>query len=346
MSKETLKNQEPESREVLLTQQETDEDRVLNLSLRPQRLEEFIGQPELVENLQVAIQAAKQRSEPLEHLLLSGPQGLGKTTLAYIIAHEMETKITATSGPAIERAGDLIGILTNLAEGDVLFIDEIHRLSKVVEEFLYPAMEQFQIDFVIDKGPYAKTIKFNLKRFTLVGATTRSGLLSSPLRARFGLNQHLNFYEDEDLVRILERSAGLLGISMEKEGAQEIARRSRGTPRIANRLLRRVRDYAQVKGTGAVDRSVSEKALEAQGIDVRGLDELDRRVLRVIFQQYSGGPVGLEALAATMNEEADTLVDVVEPFLLKAGFLRRTPRGREATLSAREHLGMTPKSWL
>ena len=346
MSKETLKNQEPESREILLTQQETDEDRVLNLSLRPQRLEEFIGQPELVENLQVAIQAAKQRSEPLEHLLLSGPQGLGKTTLAYIIAHEMGTKITATSGPAIERAGDLIGILTNLAEGDIFFIDEIHRLSKVVEEFLYPAMEQFQIDFVIDKGPYAKTIKFNLKRFTLVGATTRSGLLSSPLRARFGLNQHLNFYEDEDLVQILERSAGLLGISMEKEGAQEIGRRARGTPRIANRLLRRVRDYAQVKGTGAVDRTVSEKALEAQGIDARGLDELDRRVLRVIFQQYSGGPVGLEALAATMNEEADTLVDVVEPFLLKAGFLRRTPRGREATLSAREHLGMTPKSWI
>ena len=335
-----------EEREVFLTQQETDEDRVLNLSLRPQKLEEFIGQPELVENLKIAIQAARQRGEPLEHLLLSGPQGLGKTTLAYIISREMETKVTATSGPAIERAGDLIGILTNLGEGDVLFIDEIHRMSKVVEEFLYPAMEQFQIDFVIDKGPYAKTIKFNLKRFTLVGATTRSGLLSSPLRARFGLTHHLNFYGQEELVQILERSSGLLGISLEKEGASEIARRARGTPRIANRLLRRVRDYAQVKNAGAMDPEVAKKALDAQGIDVLGLDEVDRRVLKAIFQHYNGGPVGLEALAATLNEEVDTLVDVVEPYLLKAGLLRRTPRGREATLEAREHLGLTPKSWL
>ena len=335
-----------DEREVLLTQQETDEDRVLNLSLRPQNLEEFVGQPDLVENLRIAIQAAKQRGEPLEHLLLSGPQGLGKTTLAYIISREMGTKITATSGPAIERAGDLIGILTNLGEGDILFIDEIHRLSKVVEEFLYPAMEQFQIDFIIDKGPYAKTIKFNLKRFTLVGATTRSGLLSSPLRARFGLNHHLNFYEQEDLVRILERSSGLLGISLEREGAVETARRSRGTPRIANRLLRRVRDYAQVKGGGTIDKAIAEKALDSQGIDTLGLDEVDRRTLQVILKNYNGGPVGLEALAATLNEEVDTLADVVEPYLLKAGLLRRTPRGREATLAAREHLGMTPKSWL
>jgi Holliday junction DNA helicase RuvB len=331
-------------REVLLTQQETDEDRVMNLSLRPQKLEEFIGQPQLVDNLKIAIQAAKQRSEPLEHLLFSGPQGLGKTTMAYIIAHEMGTKITATSGPAIERAGDLIGILTNLGEGDILFIDEIHRLSKVVEEFLYPAMEQFQIDFVIDKGPYAKTIKFNLKRFTLVGATTRSGLLTSPLRARFGLAQHLNFYETADIVRILERSAGLLGVPMDRAAAEEIAGRARGTPRVANRLLRRVRDYAQVKGDGRVTQEAAEAALRAQGIDTLGLDEVDRRMLKVIFLNYNGGPVGLEALAATLNEEVDTLEDVVEPYLLKAGLLRRTPRGREATAAAKEHLGYQPKS--
>lgn len=338
--------QPQEAREVLLTQQETDEDRVLNLSLRPQTLEEFVGQRDLVENLRVAIQAAKQRREPLEHLLLSGPQGLGKTTLAYILAHEMGTKITATSGPAIERAGDLIGILTNLGEGDILFVDEIHRLSKVVEEFLYPAMEQFQIDFVIDKGPYAKTIKFNLKRFTLIGATTRSGLLTSPLRARFGLAYHLNFYEAEDLVRILGRSAGLLSIPLDRAAAEGIARRSRGTPRVANRLLRRVRDYAQVKGDGRVTLDVTQAALDAQGIDSLGLDEIDRRVLSVILQQYSGGPVGLEALAATLNEETDTLADVVEPFLLKAGLLRRTPRGREATRAAREHLGLASKQLL
>ena len=346
MAEESVQKTAQAAREVLLTEQETEEDRVLNLSLRPQTLGEFVGQADLVENLRVAMQAAKQRREPLEHLLLSGPQGLGKTTLAYILAHEMETKITATSGPAIERAGDLIGILTNLGEGDILFVDEIHRLSKVVEEFLYPAMEQFQIDFVIDKGPYAKTIKFNLKRFTLVGATTRSGLLTAPLRARFGLAYHLNFYEAKDLVRILERSAGLLSIPLERSAGEEIARRSRGTPRVANRLLRRVRDYAQVKGDGRVSLEVAQVALEAQGIDGLGLDEMDRRVLRAILQQYNGGPVGLEALAATLNEETDTLADVVEPFLLKAGLLRRTPRGREATQAAREHLGLASRQLL
>ena len=335
---------EGQAREILRLEQETDEDKVLNLSLRPQRLDEFIGQTELVENLRVAIQAAQQRKEPLEHLLFSGPQGLGKTTLAHIIAQEMGTKVTATSGPAIERAGDLIGILTNLAQGDVLFIDEIHRLSKVVEEFLYPAMEQFQIDFVIDKGPYAKTIKFNLKRFTLIGATTRSGLLTSPLRARFGMSHHLNFYEVEDLVQILKRSARLLGISMDQTAPGEIARRSRGTPRVANRLLRRVRDYAQVKADGRVDEKTAQAALDAQGIDPLGLDEVDRRVLKVILEQYEGGPVGVEALAATLNEEPDTLVDVVEPYLLKTGLLRRTPRGREATKMAADHLGIAQKS--
>ncbi len=335
-----------DEREVLLTQQETDEDRVLALSLRPNSLDEFIGQPELVENLKVAIQAAHKRQEPLEHLLFSGPQGLGKTTLAYIIGHEMGTKVTATSGPAIERAGDLIGILTNLQEGDILFIDEIHRLSKVVEEFLYPAMEQFQIDFIIDKGPYAKTIKFQLKRFTLIGATTRSGLLSAPLRARFGLAYHLNFYDPADLITIAEHSARLLGIPIDREGAGEIAQRARGTPRIANRLLRRVRDYAQVKGDGRISQEAAQRALDAQGIDLLGLDEVDRRVLRVIIEQYHGGPVGLESLAAMLNEEVDTLADVVEPYLLKAGLLRRTPRGREATAEASEHLGLAPKRLL
>lgn len=333
-------------REILLTQAETDEDRVLNLSLRPQTLSEFVGQSDLVDNLRIAIQAARKREEPLEHLLLSGPQGLGKTTLAHIISREMGTKITATSGPAIERAGDLIGILTNLGEGDTLFIDEIHRLSNVVEEFLYPAMEQFQIDFVIDKGPYAKTIKFNLKRFTLIGATTRSGLLTSPLRARFGLAYHLNFYDPSDLVRILERSAKILTVPLEIDAAVEIARRSRGTPRVANRLLRRVRDYAQVKGDGKVRKDTACAALDAQGIDPLGLDEVDRRVLKVIVEQYEGGPVGLEALAATLNEEPDTLADVVEPYLLKAGFLRRTPRGREVTKMATDHLGLAPKRLL
>ena len=333
-------------REILLTQQETDEDRVLNLSLRPTALGEFVGQPELVENLRVAIQAAQKRAEPLEHLLFSGPQGLGKTTLSHIIAHEMGTKVTATSGPAIERAGDLIGILTNLGEGDILFIDEIHRLSKVVEEFLYPAMEQFQIDFIIDKGPYAKTIKFNLKRFTLIGATTRSGLLTSPLRARFGMAYHLNFYEPSELIKILQRSAGLLEISLDPAAAEEIAQRSRGTPRIANRLLRRVRDYAQVKADGRISLETSRVALHAQGIDAMGLDEMDRRVLKVIVEQYQGGPVGLEALAATLNEESDTLVDVVEPYLLKAGFLRRTQRGRETTSAASDHLGLGQKRLL
>src|SRR5512135_623245 len=258
---------------------ETDEDAVLNLSLRPSTLSEFIGQADLVANLKVSLTAAKQRSEPLEHVLLCGPPGLGKTCLATIIAHEMGTKITATSGPAIERAGDLIGILTNLEQGDVLFIDEIHRLSKVVEEFLYPAMENCQINFVVDKGPYARTIKFNLKRFTLVGATTRSGLLGAPLRSRFGIVHHFDFYHEADLSTIITRSAGLLGISIEQAGADEIAHRARGTPRVANRLLRRVRDHAQVAGKAPISRQVADAALATLGIDAEGLDEIDRKVL-------------------------------------------------------------------
>jgi Holliday junction DNA helicase RuvB len=324
-----------------LTQKnETDEDVVLNISLRPSTLEEFVGQKEVVDNLKVSLTAARQRNEPLEHVLLAGPPGLGKTCLATIIAHEMDTKITATSGPAIERAGDLIGILTNLEQGDILFIDEIHRLSKVVEEFLYPAMENYQIDFVIDKGPYARTIKFNLKRFTLIGATTRSGLIGAPLRSRFGILHHFDFYKEEDLATILKRSAQLLNIKIDEAGSREIARRARGTPRVANRLLRRVRDFAQVKASAAITRDVADSALKALGIDEKGLDDVDRRVLKMIIENYNGGPVGIETLAATLNEEPDTIIDTIEPFLLKAGFLKRTSRGREVTSSAYQHFGM------
>ena len=325
-------------REKVIVQQETDEDKILNLSLRPTKTADFVGQKKTIENLLIALQAAKQRKEPLEHMLFSGPPGLGKTTLAHIITHEMGSKITATSGPAVERAGDLIGILTNLEKGDVLFIDEVHRLSKVVEEFLYPAMENFQIDFVIDKGPYAKTIKFNLKHFTLIGATTRSGLLTAPLRGRFGMFYHLDFYQPEDLVKIITRSAKILNIKVDKEAASEIAKRSRGTPRVTNRLLRRVRDFSQVKKSGAITKEIANEALNSLGIDSVGLDIIDRKVLQAIIDYYKGGPVGIESLAASLNEEADTIVDVVEPFLLKSGFLERTPRGRKTTEMAHQHL--------
>jgi Holliday junction DNA helicase RuvB len=322
---------------------ETEEDAVLNLSLRPTKLGEFIGQREIVDNLKIGITAARQRKEPLEHVLFSGPPGLGKTCLSRIIAHEMHSKITITSGPAIERAGDLIGILTNLEKGDVLFIDEIHRLSKVVEEFLYPAMENYEIDFIIDKGPYAKTIKFHLKPFTLVGATTRSGLLTAPLRSRFGMFYHLDFYNVEDLAEIITRSARLLHLEMDAAATQEIARRARGTPRIANRLLRRVRDYAQVAGIAVVDAALAVKALNELRTDTAGLDELDRKVLSTIIRSFDGGPVGVESLAASLNEEVDTLVDTVEPYLLKSGFLKRSARGRVATKLSYQHLGLKPK---
>lgn len=334
-----IKKEGLEIRQKLVTGKETDEDQILSISLRPTRINEFIGQTGLVENLLIFIEAAKRRKEPAEHILFSGPPGLGKTTLAHIMAHEMGTKITATSGPAIERAGDLIGILTNLEEGDILFIDEIHRMSKVVEEFLYPAMENFQIDFVIDKGPYAKTIKFNLKAFTLIGATTRSGLLTAPMRGRFGIFHHLDFYEPEDLLNIITRSASLLAVNITEFAAMGIAKCSRGTPRVANRLLRRVRDYAQVKANGDIEESIVDKALKSQGIDSVGLDMVDRKVLSAIIDYYDGGPVGIESLAASLNEEPDTIVDVVEPFLLKIGYLKRTQRGRQATALAYEHMG-------
>ena len=331
-------------REKLLASQETEEDQILNISLRPSRLEDFIGQKTLVDNLKVSLQAAKNRKEPIEHTLLSGPPGLGKTSLAHIIANEMGSKITATSGPAIGKAGDLIGILTNLADGDILFIDEIHRLSKTVEEFIYPAMENFEIDFVIDKGPYAKTIKFNLKRFTLIGATTRSGLLTAPLRSRFGIFHHIDFYEVEDLVKVITRSAKLLNIPIDKNAAEEIGKRARGSPRVANRLLRRVRDWVQVKRDGKITLEAAEEALKNHGIDNMGLDNVDRKVITVMRESFNGGPVGIESIAATLNEEPDTIVDVVEPFLLKIGFLKRTPRGRELTRKACEHMGFTHTS--
>ncbi len=325
---------------ILSNQQETEEDIVLNISLRPKRFSDFIGQKDVIDNLKICIAAAKQRSEPLEHVIFSGPPGLGKTSLAHIIAHEMGTKVTATSGPAITRAGDLIGILTNLEKGDILFIDEIHRLSRVVEEFLYPAMEGFQIDFVIDKGPYAKTIKFNLKPFTLVAATTRIGLLSGPMRSRFGMFYHLDFYSVDDLARIIKNSAKTLGLNIEQDAAEEIARRARGTPRIANRLLRRVRDYAQVLKIEKIDLASTKKTLDDLGTDKAGFDDLDRRVLKLILSTYGGGPVGVDSLAASLNEEVDTIVDTVEPYLLKTGYLKRTSRGRLATKLAFDHFGL------
>lgn len=309
------------------------------LSLRPERLEEYVGQTEVVETLKIAIEAAKLRDEPLEHVLFHGPPGLGKTTLAHIIANEMGGTLTVTSGPALEKGGDLIGILTHLDEGDILFVDEIHRTPKVVEEFLYPAMEDFAVDFVFDKGIHARSHRYRLKRFTLVGATTRVGLLSAPLRDRFGIFRSLDFYALNELVAITTRSAALLEIGIDQDGARELAKRSRGTPRIVNRLLRRVRDYAQVRGDGRIDKETVRAALALEGVDEKGLTRLDRRYIKTIIEFYSGGPVGIEAIAATLQEETDTLVDVVEPYLLKIGMVIRTSSGRRASENAYKHLG-------
>ena len=309
-------------------------------SLRPKTLNEYIGQEKAKGNLEVFIQAAKMRGEPLDHVLLHGPPGLGKTTLSGIIANEMGVNIRITSGPAIEKPGDLAALLTNLAENDILFVDEIHRLNRSVEEILYPAMEDFAIDIIIGKGPSANSIRLDLPKFTLIGATTRAGQLSAPLRDRFGVTLRLELYTPEELALIVTRSAGILDVPIEADGAMEIAKRSRGTPRIANRMLRRVRDFAQVKAGGVITRAVADQALTALEVDHLGLDAIDRRMLTSIIEHYGGGPVGLETLAATINEEAVTLEDVYEPYLMQIGFLTRTPRGRCVTAKAYEHLGL------
>jgi Holliday junction DNA helicase RuvB len=318
-----------------------DDESVEILSLRPKQLSDYVGQREIVETLEIAIQAAQKRGEPLDHVLFHGPPGLGKTTLAHIIANEMGGQLTVSSGPALEKGGDLIGILTHLGEGDILFVDEIHRTPRAVEEFLYPAMEDYAVDFVFDKGIHARSHRFRLNRFTLVGATTRVGLLSAPLRDRFGIFRSLDFYLEEELVKIVLRSAALLDVKIDAGGASELARRSRGTPRIVNRLLKRVRDYALVRADGAITSSIVAAALALEGVDEKGLTTLDRRYLTTIIQFYKGGPVGIEAIAATLQEETDTLVDVVEPFLLKIGMLTRTSSGRRASAAACKHLSIS-----
>jgi len=310
----------------------------LDVSLRPQTLDDYIGQDRVKENLRILIEAAKGRTEALDHVLIYGPPGLGKTTLAHVVANEMGVNIKVTAGPAIERAGDLAAILTNLRKGDVLFVDEVHRLGRAVEEILYPAMEDYALDIVIGKGPGARSIRLKLPHFTIVGATTRLALMTAPLRARFGAVYRLDFYDELAMQTIVSRSAGILGIAIDEGGVVEIARRARGTPRVANRLLKRVRDYAQVRADGVISQAVSEEALSLLEIDPLGLDDMDRRVLSTIIDKFDGGPVGLETIAAALSEESDTIMDVVEPYLLQLGFLDRTPRGRVATRRAYEHL--------
>ena len=329
--------------ERILSGKSRQEDIALDTSLRPRRLAEYVGQEKIKDNLSIAIAAAQQRGEPLDHVLLYGPPGLGKTTLAYIIAAEMGVSIRITSGPAIERPGDLAAILTNLQTDDTLFIDEIHRLARVVEEILYPAMEDYGLDLVLGKGPGARSVRLSLPRFTLIGATTRYAMMSPPLRDRFGAVYRLDFYNHEAVAAIIRRSARILEVEIEEGGTLEIARRARGTPRVANRLLKRVRDYAQVMADGVITEPVAQEALARLEIDDLGLDEVDHKVLRSIIEKFDGGPVGLDTIAASISEESDTIMDVYEPYLLQVGFIQRTPRGRVATRLAYEHLGLPPK---
>jgi Holliday junction DNA helicase RuvB len=320
------------------------EESVVELSLRPQRLAEFIGQPKVKESMRIYIDAALSRRDPLDHTLFFGPAGLGKTTLAELIAREMGVNIRTTSGPALEKPGDLVGTLTNLREGDILFIDEIHRLRPVIEEFLYPAMEDYRIDIRLSEGPKAQTITMPIEKFTLVGATTRLGMLTPPMRARFGIEQRLNFYPAEDLETIVRRTAEVLKVEMDDGGAEEIACRSRGTPRVANRLLRRIRDYAQVKAAGRITREIAKDALQLLDVDQFGLDDMDSRILKTIIEKFDGGPVGVSTIAAAVGEDAGTIEEVYEPFLVQNGFLQRTPRGRMATAQAYRHFGFTMPS--
>ena len=334
------------AKEEILAKNELVEESSLDLTLRPKKLTEYVGQEKVVENLRIFIKAAKQRKEPLEHILIYGPPGLGKTTLAYIVANEIGVTINQTSGPALERAGDLASVLSNLNEGDILFIDEIHRLNRVVEEMLYPAMEDFYLDLVVGRGPSARTLKLELAKFTLVGATTRVGEISSPLRDRFGFVHRLDYYHEKDLEKIVKRSSRILDIEIDEQSAKEIAARSRGTPRIVNRLLKRVRDYAQVQNQGKIDLAITKKALLMLEIDNKGLDKVDRCLLLAIIDKFKGGPVGIETLAAATHEERKTLEEVYEPFLMQIGFLQRTPTGRKATTRAYQHLDKKEKGSL